>query len=122
MPFYSFTISPEYEDFKWPNLSEILAAQAKYKEAAPKEAAAGYLKLLRIKEATWIKNEANELKQRLLTIAHTGSSGRRGVDPTWHALRKEFYWTDKREDVRNFFSACRHCMISRSGNKVPCPL
>lgn len=122
IPFSGVTTSPDDEEFKWPNLSEILDVQAKYKNAAPKEATADDSKLLRTKEAAWIPDEAVELKLRLLTIAHAGSSGHRGVDPTWHALRSQFYWTDQREDVRNFVSACLLCMLAKSGNKVPRPL
>jgi len=70
----------------------------------------------------WIPNDCVELKLRLLTIAHAGAAGHRGADPTWHALREEFTWTDLRDDVRSFVSSCLLCVLSKSGNKVPRPL
>lgn len=112
-PFSGVTTSPDDKEFKWLDLSEILVTHAKYKDEAPKQAVADDSKLLRIKEAAWIPYEAVELKLSLLTIAHAGSSGHHGVDPTLHALRKESYWADQREDVRNFVSAYLLCMLAK---------
>ena len=90
IPFGGVTKSPDDPEFDWPDLAEIKAIQDKHKDKAPKDAKPNDSKLSLIKGEAWIPDEAVDLKLRLLTIAHAGNSGHRGVDPTWHALRKEF--------------------------------
>lgn len=122
LPFSGVTTSPDSPDFKWPSSKEIQELQKKHSEEAPSAADKTDSPLRLVKGAERIPNEAVELKLRYMTIAHAGSSGRHGADSTWHALRKEFYWTEQREDVRRFVSSCLLCLFSKSGNKFPRPL
>lgn len=124
LPFSGVTKSPNDPEFKWPNTSEIAEVQRKYRSEAPEnvQQQQNSSNLLTRNGATWIPENALELKLRLLTIAHAGNAGHRGADSTWDALRKEFTWADQREDVRNFVSSCLLCLLSNSGNKVPRPL
>lgn len=122
IPFSGITHNPDDIGFKWPNPTEIAAVQKRFDHKAPKGAKKDETNLLLINGAVWIPSDAVDLKLRLLTIAHAGGAGHRGADPTWHALRNEFYWIDQREDVRSFVSSCLLCVLSKSGSKVPRPL
>lgn len=122
IPFSGVTTSPDSDEFTWPDFDEISAAQSKHAAQAPKDANASSSMLLLVNGAAWIPDDAVDLKLRLLTIAHSGTAGHRGVDPTWHALRNQFSWTDQRDDVRNFVSFCLLCLLSKTGNKIPSPL
>ena len=120
--FSGVTPPPDPDVFKWPSLTDIEAVQKEHADKAPSSATRNNSTLLLIEGAAWSPDDAIELKLRLLTIAHAGNAGHRGADPTWHALRNHFTWTDQRADVRNFVASCLLCLMSKSGNKVPRPL
>lgn len=70
----------------------------------------------------WIPEDSEELKLRLLKIAHGGKAGHRGGEATAASLRVEFVWKGLTTDAKDFVSNCLLCVRSRSGSKVPRPL
>lgn len=70
----------------------------------------------------WILDNAEDLKLCLLLIAHEGTSGHRGADSTWHALKEKVLWSQQRSDVRAFLSSFLQCILRNSGDRIPCPL
>lgn len=122
IPFSGVTRSPDSSDFDWPSLSEIIAAQQEHRDSAPNNSLLDEDRTMQFQGATWIPTDCIDLKLRLLTIAHAGNAGHRGVDPNWNSLRTVFSWTDERDDVCAFLSSCLLCVLSKSGNKIPRPM
>ena len=122
VPFNGVTVPPDSPEFEWPSAAEIASVQGENRAHAPKAAKLDDSGILLLKGAAWIPDDCVDLKLRLLTVAHAGTAGHRGSDPTWHALRERFTWTDLREDVRTFVSSCLLCVLAKGGNKIPRPL
>jgi hypothetical protein len=58
--------------------------------------------------------------QRILVIAHNGSSGHRGFDSTKKIITDRFWWKDLNQDLKFFVSKCLHCLKTYSGT-IPRP-
>lgn len=121
MFFDDVTVPPDAPEFDWPTMTVIVEAQSTAGERPPGLQKDGNGPNT-LNGETWIPDESTELKMRLLTIAHAGSEGHRGIDATRNALKGQFWWTDIDEDVKAFNNACLLCVLSKSGNRVPRPL
>jgi hypothetical protein len=107
------------QTFEWPTWEEIKTAQQN-SESIPSD-----LKLddesnlyKTDKGQVWISNES--LANRILIIAHSGSSGHRGYDSTKKIICDRFWWSDYLSDIKYFVSKCLHCLRTYSGT-VPRP-
>jgi len=113
--------SPESKDFEWPNFSQIRQAQEDHVDQRPKNAERKGESLWSVNGRTWIPDEADDLQLRLLVVAHCGVGGHRGAESTESTLREEFTWSTLKEDVRDFVADCIHCMMAKTGHKIPRP-
>lgn len=107
---------------EWPKRSLILELQQKTHSPAPKNAEKDADGLLRFQSAAWIPPECDELKLKLLTVAHAGNNGHRGVEATRNILSEHFKWSGMREDVHDFVGECLLCLLAKTGEKIPRPL
>jgi hypothetical protein len=64
------------------------------------------------KDQIWIPDQAAELQQRLLVVAHAGASGHFGEQATLSNLQRIFYWSSMESDVKVFMRACLHCIVA----------
>lgn len=76
----------------------------------------------RVNGHTWLPEEAEQLKLNLIVKAHCGSSGNRGKDATESEFSLENTWNGMTKDVEQFIQIYLHCIISRTGERVPRPL
>lgn len=106
---------------EWPSRDEILEAQ-RIGSKRNSDFTSDDDGLLRINDKVWIPDEADELKMKLLIVAHAGQAGHRGGEATCASLREVFTWTGIVTDVKDFVANCLLCVLSRSGSKVPRPL
>lgn len=104
----------------WPSRQTLLQAQEG--QDPPLGSVADDDGLIRVDERIWVPTSNDELKIKLLTIAHAGQAGHRGADATLSALREVFVWKGITTDVREFVSNCLLCVLSRSGATIPRPL
>jgi len=107
--------------FIWPTLGFIRTAQHKAKEQPPK----GYVKIRAIWENNgiyWVPSKAASLQLVIIVAAHTGTGGHRGMDATISVIKEKFYWDTIDQDVREFINLCFHCIVTRTGKKIPRPL
>lgn len=118
--FQGVPTSPLSDQADWPSVTELLSVQDR--KASPPCSTRNKDGLVLSSGRVWIPDDADNLKLRLLTIAHAGCSGHRGADPTWHAVHERFTWRNQRNDVRAFVSACLLCVLSKTGSKIPRPL
>ena len=109
------------EDFDWPTLTNVADVQKKVLSSKPE----GLTKtegLWTFNASTvWIPNDASDLQLRLCIIAHTGTSGHRGLQATEKSLRSKFKWDSLTADVRAFVRACIHCISTTGGERIPRP-
>jgi len=109
------------DKFEWPSEDEIYKLQTKYEADRPPSLFRSN-NLYRTKEnAIWIPDEAADMQLRLCIIGHTSAAGHRGINATESDIRKSFFWSTLREDVRDFVRACIHCVSTVGGDKVPRP-
>ena len=120
IPYSGIPKSPYSSTFEWPDRGAILKAQSKCE--TPKNCTTDDDKLIRTSGKIWIPDDANDLKLRLMTVAHAGEAGHRGCDSTVDALKSEFTWTGLAEDTKDFINDCLLCIIAKSGNRIPRPL
>lgn len=104
----------------WPSRGTVLSAQQH--STPPNCAKQDKDGLWRINNTAWIPAEADELKVKLLVLAHAGAAGHRGSDATHAALSEEFTWIGMRKDVADFTDDCLLCIMARDGKRVPRPL
>jgi transposase InsO family protein len=72
-------------------------------------------------EQVVIPEDADELKIRLLVVAHFSVGGHRGATVTADIVKKKFWWSTLDTDVKLFVSKCLHC-ASASGDWMHRPL
>ena len=70
----------------------------------------------------WIPGGAEELQVRLMVCAHMKEAGHRGAVATPQRLSEYCCWFCMEEHVTEFVKQRLHCMDSKPGEKVPCPL
>lgn len=65
--------------------------------------------------------DVNQLRQRILVIAHAGAAGHRGTRTTLKRIRKRFWWPHCRDDVRTFLQQCLVCCKTVFGSPINRP-
>lgn len=113
-------IVPTASAIKQVNVGDILEEQTKYKptEVLEKDENGLYKK----ESSIWIPDEATNLKLRIVVEGHCGERGHRAYEATLEAIKETYWWSNIKQDVREFTQACIHCIISRNGERIPRPL
>lgn len=62
------------------------------------------------------------LKIRLTVEAHCVKRGRRVYDATVETINQSYWWSDVKEDFKEFMQAWIHCIVSRTGEQIPWPV
>ena len=65
--------------------------------------------------------DADNLREKILTLAHSCAMGHCGVKHTLRTVKEYFVWDDMKADVKAFVQACIMCLPT-SGGRVPVPL
>ena len=104
------------DSFVWPSEQEIRQLQH------PEDATAPLSKDDQGRVIIPDNQEGENLKMRLCIVAHTGSSGHRGVEATYLALKEVFFWPKMKADVTKFVDGCLHCVAALTGERIPRPL
>lgn len=112
-------IVPTAQETAWPDSTTIRNAQ---KKANTKSEACGKDGIWRLNGRIVIPNNATQLKLRILVAAHCGTAGHRGAEATKQKIAGEFIWPKLSNDAKEFTQQCIHCILSRTGEKVPRPL
>lgn len=109
--------SSSSEDFEWPALDNIVAAQSSSDSERPHSLTLDGSVWCNPNGAIWIPDSASDLQLRLCIIAHTGPSDHRGQSTTETVLRANYFWSTMTSDVRTFVRACIHCLstVGREG-------
>lgn len=102
------------------SLESILKAQST--ESPPAGSVSSDDGPLKLNGKIWIPNKSHEVQLGIITAAHCGSSGHRGIESTLAIAKEEFTWQNMRSDVTEFVKQCIHCMVGKGGSKVPRPL
>lgn len=110
------------DDIQWPSRDEILNAQSSSQTQKPKKVKRSADGLLKLDSATWIPKDAKELQLRIIIARHGGIGGHRGQYATRSAIAESFVWHGIQTQVDHFLRRCIHCIVSRSGEKIPWPL
>ena len=114
---------PAAGDIIWPSLDEIREAQIEHTvEARNLNLQKNNEGLYIQNDVIWIPSMAVNLQLKLLVTSHCGMSGHRGIEATQHILREQFTWKNIDSDVEGFVKGCLHCLVSRTGSKIPRPL
>ncbi|KAE8897356.1 hypothetical protein PF003_g18627 [Phytophthora fragariae] len=110
------------DDFVWPNLDTIAAAQRKFGDKAElSRLEEGDDGVRRTDSRLWIPAEATNLIRRLCIIAHCGPQGHRGRDAMLAHLGRIFYVPHLRQCVDRFLASCLLCHHVKGGKVVPRP-
>lgn len=73
-------------------------------------------------QQTWITDEAVDFMRRIAFYAHCGNRGDRSYDAALDIVAQSCWWTDVREDIKEFTQLCIYCIVSRNGKGIPRPL
>ena len=63
----------------------------------------------------------DDLRVKIMILAHSGVMGHRGLQHTRRVVRQHYVWEGMDSDVKAFIQACALCLPT-SGGKVPVPL
>lgn len=114
-------IVPAASDIDWPGLEELRTAQRRAQDK-PRNATAGSDGLLRRGGLIWIPPANSELKLRILVVSHCGSMGHQERNATLSVVREDFDWDGVAGDVTALVRGRLHCLVTRTGERVPRPL
>lgn len=114
--------APAPDGEEWPDRLAIIATQGTQEAPPPARATKDEDGLIRCDGRVWLPINADDMKLKLLTIAHCGPSGHRGAESTHESIRTHFTWMGLRRDTSDFVSACLFCVLSKTGAKIPRPL
>lgn len=78
--------------------------------------------IARIAGKIWIQDEERTLKFKILVNAHCVIGGHCGHNATESQVRASFLWTNLEADGAEFVQLCIHCIVSRTGDRIPRPL
>ena len=113
------------KDFIWPTLDEIGRLQGRLTQI---EVTSMKLTPKIIKDHTIYVTKSgriyipdSDMRVRLCVIAHAGSVGHRGIQPTYKSL-KRYYWPHMLPDVKKFCRQCLHCAVADPRKVIPRPL
>lgn len=110
------------DDFSWPYEDDVRAAQEKYKCSKPSYMELDPAGFILHKDRLWIPDEAEDLQLRIIVSAHCGNAGHRGIITTSHTIRDKCFWSTIDEDVAAFIHNCIHCIMAKTGKRIPRPL
>lgn len=114
-------------DFVFPTLDEIIFTQQKYineveaRSDLTTEMHNGKIKILH-KGRIWIPEDETLLLQRILIVAHCGTSGHRGVASTTLSVQKFCSTKGLRTKILEFTKQCLLCIQTKGGHSIPRPL
>ena len=74
------------------------------------------------RHVSWIQDSDKQLQVRLMICAHMRDAGHRGVAATLVRLQEFCVSSGLEAQMREFVRQCLHCVDTRSGDVVPCPL
>jgi transposase InsO family protein len=115
-------LRPLDEDgFIWPSMAEICQAQQETKVLFPRKAKRNPKGEVWIGDKLYIPEDATDLIQRMLVVAHCGSMGHRGEYVMQNHLRRNFYIEKVNELVHKFISECPMCPFVKGGKIVQRP-
>lgn len=118
----SVPTAPTPDGDEWPKRKDIVQSQGLREAPPPARATTDEDGLIRCDGRAWLPVNADNLKLKLLTIAHSGPAGHRGAESTHDAIRSDFTWTGLRRDTTDFVQSCLFCVLSKTGSKIPRPL
>lgn len=95
------------------DLNNIMTAQSK--EPTPNDGVSLDGEPIKINGKIWVPSSAHNIQLAIITAAHCGVSGHRGVEGTLSIAKEQFHWT-------RFVKHCIHCIVGKGGSKVPRPL
>lgn len=107
------------------HISEPIEDQERPKQQNRKGASRATLDedgFVRINQKMWVPDDANKLKLRIIIEGHCGSAGHRRKDAVENIVCGDFEWRDIKRDVREFAKECPHCIVSKTGRRLPRPL
>lgn len=70
----------------------------------------------------WTPNDSKELKLRITVEAYCGGRGNSGYKATLELIAESYWWMDVNRYVRESTQSCIHCIISRTGERIPRPI
>ncbi|KAG2946424.1 hypothetical protein PC110_g21117 [Phytophthora cactorum] len=111
------------DDFVFPSLADIAAAQA----VAGREKPRLQVELseedgvLVVGGRPWIPTGAKDLLARVFVVAHCGSQGHRGQEAMTLALKSRFYVTKMEDKVARFVRTCLLCKHFKGPRLIPRP-
>jgi hypothetical protein len=115
--------SPADDTFHWPTIDQIRMAQERAQESInPLSFTFDTQRKLWMKGSQIFIPDQNNLRQRLMIVAHAGSSGHRRLQVALNSLSQNFYWDSLKHDLMEFVAQCLHCLSSKDGTKIPRPL
>jgi hypothetical protein len=113
-------------DFVWPSLDQVSTLQGGLSATEIEEQKLSPKLILQHTVFTTksgrIYIPESDLRTRLCVIAHSGLAGHRGIDQTFKALKKLYYWPKMFSDVKKFCKACLHCAVADPRQVIPRPL
>ena len=99
----------------------VLKSQAKHaSEASEIVKGSGNIPLTHVGKIRIPEGDA-ELQIKLNVVSYCGAAGHRGVKTTLSILKKTYHWNTMGEDCRAFISMCLHCLVGKSGHRIPRP-
>jgi hypothetical protein len=115
-------VSPLRADsFVWPTADAITALQRDHPECVGHATWCPDKKCFLSKSGQiWIPDDALDMQMRICVVAHAGAAGHRRLDATMKSVSDMFDWTSLKADVKNFVTACLHCMVV-DGESIPRP-
>ena len=69
----------------------------------------------------YVPEEANNLRTRILVVAHAGASGNRRQDTTWKILSSLVYWPTMKTDFKKMLTQCLLCSKLQLKNDPAAP-
>ncbi|GMF18154.1 unnamed protein product [Phytophthora lilii] len=95
--------------FAWPSMDVVLAAQQRFRRAAPATAVVSGGGLLLVEGKVWIPTQAKELLTRILVVAHCGLNAHRGANVMERQRRQNYAIKSLAKLVNEFVTNCLLC-------------
>ncbi|KAE9062830.1 hypothetical protein PF007_g29768 [Phytophthora fragariae] len=109
------------DDFEFPSLGSIRAAQEEHASSAPLEVGRDDSGLVLVNDRLWVPAAATELLQRIFVISHCGLQGHRGLEPMVSTIESVFSISGLSALCRRFLSRCLLCKHVKGGNIITRP-
>ena len=114
---------PSAHEIQWPDFDKLRKSQ----EDNSSEPKNGLLsddedKLWKRNGIIWIPDLDEKLRLNLLLVSHCCSMGHCDGDVTKNVLMEMLFCNNMDRDADRFVSQCYHCILMRSGARIPKPL